>query len=449
MTRVLFAGWPFEGHVFPLLSIALAQRARGDEVVFYTGERLRPVVESQGIEVLPFDRVAPAWDRVHERQAAVHGRAQALRMQRAAFRDWLVGTIPAQVADLRAAITRVRPDVIVADGSMWGPTLILREAEPIPVAMMSTLLYALVPGRDVPLPASPLPPPRSAARRALARGVAAGIDLAARGMWRQVDALRAAEGLPPMGCAVNAYLGRLPVHLIGSVRELDLGRTDLPPGVQYVGPLVWHPPHDDATTAWLDALPQDAPWVHVTEGTSHHEQPFLLRAAAAGLAGAPAQAILTTGRDRDPAALGIGTPAPNVHVTGWLSHGELLPRCDVVVTTGGANTIVSALAAGVPLVVVPTLWDKPVNAQRVAAAGVGVRLSARRCTPETLRAAVDRVLGDPSFRRNAQAMAARMAAAPGPAGAAGLIAGLDAAGAARARHEIPARERAVHPGGDR
>lgn len=424
MTRVLFAGWPFEGHVFPLLSIALAQRERGDEVAFYTGERLRPVVESRGIEVFGFERVGPAWDRVHEHQAAARGRAQELRLQRAAFRDWLVESIPAQVADLRAVMERFRPDVIVADGSMWGPTLVLREATPIPVAMMSTLVYALVPGADVPLPGSPLAPPRSAARRAAARAVARGIDLAARNVRGRVDELRAAEGLAPMGCGVNEFLGRLPVHMIGSVRELDLGRTDLPAGVTYVGPLVWHPPHDAATAAWLDDLPDGPPWVHVTEGTSHHEQPFLLRAAAQGLAGAPFEAILTTGRDRDPEELGITATAANVHATAWLSHGELLPRCAVVVTTGGANTIVSALAAGVPLVVVPTLWDKPANAQRVVTAGVGVRLAARRCTPRALRSAVEEVLGDPGYRRRAQAMAQRLAAAPGPAGAAELVAAL-------------------------
>jgi MGT family glycosyltransferase len=163
--------------------------------------------------------------------------------------------------------------------------------------------------------------------------------------------------------------------------------------------------------------------VHVTEGTSHFQEPLLLPAAARGLAGAPVEAILTTGRERSPAALGL-PPALNVHVTDWLSHGELLPRCAAIVTTGGAQTIVSALAAGVPLVVVPTLWDKPANARRVAAAGVGVQVAPRACTPERLRAAVDDVLREPSYRRNAARMAEALAAAPGPAGAAEMIAAL-------------------------
>jgi UDP:flavonoid glycosyltransferase YjiC (YdhE family) len=418
--RLLFTCWPFEGHVFPLVSIALAARERGAEVAFYTGRRLQPTVESQAIECFPFERVQAVWERVHERERDVRGRRDSLRLQREVFRDWLVGSVPDQVADVRALMRRCRPDVIVTDGSMWGPSLVLHEAAGIPVVFASTLLYSLVPGSDAPLPGSGLGPPRGATGRAVAWGIARAVDVLARGSRRQLDEIRAAHGLGPLGCPVNEWMGRLPLYLVGSVPELDFHRRHLPPSVHYVGPLLWHPPEPPGTRAWLDAIPSDRPWVHVTEGTSHHQAAVVLRAAAGGLAGAPYEAILTCGRERDPAELALELAA-NVHVTDWLSHGELLPRCRAVVTTGGAQTIASALAAGVPLVVVPTLWDKPANARRVAAAGVGVRLAPRDCTPKRLGNAVDEVLNDPSYRSNALRIARSMAAAPGPAGAAELI----------------------------
>jgi len=216
-------------------------------------------------------------------------------------------------------------------------------------------------------------------------------------------------------------MGRLPLYLVGSVPELDFHRHDLPPSVRYVGPLLWHPREPPDALGWLDQVRADRQWVHVTEGTSHFQEPLLLPAAARGFAGAPFEAILTTGRDRDPVALRLPSAA-NVHATDWLSHGELLPRCAAIVTTGGAQTIVSALAAGVPLVVVPTLWDKPANARRVVAAGVGVQVAASACTPACLRAAVDEVLGERSYRRNAARIAQALADAPGAAGAAEMIA---------------------------
>ena len=74
--------------------------------------------------------------------------------------------------------------------------------------------------------------------------------------------------------------------------------------------------------------------------------------------------------------------------------------------------------------VVPTTWDKPDNARRVTEAGVGVRLPARHCTAERLRAAVRQVLDEPRYRAGAERLAALLAAAPGPPEAARLLEGL-------------------------
>ena len=419
--RVLFTCWPFEGHVFPQLSIALAARERGNEVAFYTGQRMRDTVRAQGIKVFPFDRVEGAWEPVQAHERAVTARRQSLRVQREAFRNWLVESIPAQVADLRAVIDHWCPDVIATDTFMWGPSLVLWEATPIPVALSAPMTFALVPGPDAPPAGSRVPPPRTVRTRAQAALVQSIIDVLAHGTRRRLDEIRASYGLVPLGSSVNAFYARLPLYMIGSVPELDLRRRDLPPSVRYVGPLLWHPPESAETLAWIDTLPTDRPWVHVTEGTSHTQQPFLLRAAARGLAGAPVQAILTTGRDRDARALGLSPLSANVHVKSWLSHRELLPRCAVVVTTGGPATIMNSLSAGVPLVVVPTTWDKSDCALRVVDAGVGVRLAARRCTSARLRAAVERVLNEPGYRAAARQIAGRLAVAPGPAGASELI----------------------------
>ncbi len=423
-TRVLFTCWPFEGHVFPQLSIALAARERGDEVAFYTGRRMRDTVRAEGMKVFPFDRVEGAWEAVRSRERAVTGRRQSLRVQREAFRNWLVESIPAQVADLRAVIDHWCPEVIATDTFMWGPSLVLWEATPIPVALSAPMTFALVPGPDAPPAGSRVPPPRTVRTRAQAALVQRIIDMLAHGTRRRLDEIRASYGLEPLCSSVNAFYARLPLYLIGSVPDLDLRRSDLPSSVRYVGPLVWHPPESPESRAWLDTLPTKVPWVHVTEGTSHTQKSFLLRAAARGLADAPVEAILTTGPERDAGTLDLGPPSANVHVKGWLSHSELLPRCAVVVTTGGPATIVASLSAGVPLIVVPTTWDKPDCALRVVDAGAGIRLSPRQCTPQRLRAAVESVLADPRYRRNAARIADRLAAAPGPAGAAELIGAL-------------------------
>ncbi|MGZ4231198.1 MAG: glycosyltransferase [Solirubrobacteraceae bacterium] len=444
--RVLFACWPFEGHVFPQLSIAAAVRDRGGQAAFYTSDKFRGTVESEGLQLFGFDRVAPTWLRVHERERAVGGRRQSLRVAHQAFRDWLVESIPSQVEDLSAVIARWRPDVIVTDASMWAPSLVLRESMPIPVALASPLIMAVIPGPDAPPPGPGLAPAHRPGGRVLQWMLGRAIDTAALPLRRRLDQLRAGYGLPPMGCGVNEFAGRLPLYLVLSVPELDLNRRDLPPSVHYVGACTWHPPEPPGTSAWLSRLRSDVPWVHVTEGTSHYQDPFLLRATARGLAGAPLEVIVTYGRGRELEQLRLGSPAANVHLAPWVSHEALLPECAALVTTGGAGTVMAGLRAGIPLVIVPTTWDKPDNARRAAEAGAALLLRPRRCTPERLRAAVRRVVTDKSFRSNARRCAALLAAAPGPPGAAQLLETLASADApARARRD---RLRLVQVNGD-
>lgn len=420
--RFLITLWPFTGHLLPQVSIALALRERGHEVAFYSGEAVRSTVEGEGFRFFAFDRVDQelafrnmrAVDTGDRRSRPGGGRLLSV------FREWLVDTIPQQVADLRGVLAEWQPDAIVTDLSLWGPIVVLHESEPIPVALSSTFMGPLIPGPDAPAFGFGLRPPRTPVQRRLHQALTGATELAAAGMRRRVDSIRAGYGLPRLGASVNRYTGRLPLYLVGNIRELDYGRRDLPPSVHYVGNCIWFP-RGEADAAWLEAIPRDRPWVHVTESTLAYGEPFLLRMAIKALAREPVEVIVTTGRHRDPRALGAGPLPSNVHATRWIGHDALLPHCAAVVTVGGKATILAAAQAGVPLVLVPTTWDKPDNARRVGETGAGISLPARRCTPEMLRDAVAEVLRVPRFRDAARRLADLLAAAPGPVGAARLL----------------------------
>ncbi len=424
--RVLITLWPFTGHLLPQMSIALALRERGNEVAFYSGEAVRERIESEGFRMFGFDKVdeVRAFELMHSIDTGDRRTRPGRGRLVSTFREWLVETIPAQVCDLRAVIGEWRPDVIATDLSLWGPIVVLWESEAIPVALSSTFMGPLIPGPDAPPLGFGLRPPRSPAGRWATRGLAAVTEFAATPLRRRVDEIRAGYSLPALGESVNRHTGRLPLYLVGNVPELDYNRHDLPDSVHYLGDYMWFPHDEGEGELWLDRIATERPWVHVTESSLASGDPFLLRTAIEALADQPVELIVTTGGQREPEDIGLRATAPNVHITRWLRHDQLLPRCSAVVTVGGKATVLAAIGAGVPLVVVPTSWDKPDNARRVTEAGAGVKLNARRCTPQSLRRAVRQVLYQRRYRAAAQRLAGLLDDAPGAARAAELLEGL-------------------------
>jgi UDP:flavonoid glycosyltransferase YjiC (YdhE family) len=113
----------------------------------------------------------------------------------------------------------------------------------------------------------------------------------------------------------------------------------------------------------------------------------------------------------------------NVHVEAWVDQADVLGEAGLVVCHGGSGTTYGALAAGVPLVVVPVFADQFANAPKVTQAGAGIQVRTvqdaqgrRRPVSQEdaprIRQAIETVLADDSYREAAQAVAAEMAAAP-------------------------------------
>jgi MGT family glycosyltransferase len=430
MARFLIAVWPFAGHVHPAIAVAHALRARGHAIAFYSGARVRSLVEGEDFRLFPFinvdeDRVSALASSEFPYSPSLWHRLRSARQMQAKFREWLLNTVPQQIDDLEAVLSEWRPDVLVCDLAFWSPILVLGETRQIPVAVLSVLAACILPGPAAPFWGNGSPRPRNAAMRFRTQIQRTLLKWLSAGFRSEVNAMRRRYGLQGVPCSVTEYAGQMPLYLVPSAPEYDYQRTDLPPSVQYVGPCLWDKPNRLPAPEWLAQLPGDQPLIYVTEATIGTTEPFLLKAAISALKDLPVQVVITTGKQRDPADLDV-EGAPNVRVEAYVPQSDLLPRTSVMVTLGGSGGVLAALKAGVPLVIVPTEWDRPENAQRVVEAGAGLRIAPNRCTPERLRAAVERVRNEPSFRENARRLAGAFGRSGGPARAARLLEGLSA-----------------------
>ena len=218
-----------------------------------------------------------------------------------------------------------------------------------------------------------------------------------------LNRVRAEGGLPPVR-GLPGLMARADRVLVCSSPSYDFGSGSVPANVRYVGPQLDDDP-GEGSVEWRAGEPGQ-PLVLVGLSSTVMRQEALLQRAADALGQAQVRGLVTTGPAVDPAV--ISAP-DNVTVTRWVRHADVLPHCSAVITHGGHGTVMKALIAGVPLVLVPLGRDQPDNAARVVYAGAGIRLR-KNTTVSALRTAISRVIDDPRYRAAARTMAARLAA---------------------------------------
>ncbi|MFI6101486.1 glycosyltransferase [Lentzea sp. NPDC051213] len=111
---------------------------------------------------------------------------------------------------------------------------------------------------------------------------------------------------------------------------------------------------------------------------------------------------------------------PNVTVHPWLPQAEVLRYADVVVHHGGSGTMLGALAAGVPQVVLPQGADQFGNAAALVSAGAAVRPEA--FSAGLIAESARLLLVDSSYREAAGQVAREIRHMPSPAVVADMLA---------------------------
>ena len=374
--KIVCATLPGPGHGHPMLAVARELARRGHEVTFvsgagHAGDALGACAR---FELLPSVQGSPL---------------HALRPYDDAS---------AQAETLRPLLERLEPDAAIVDVITVGAALAM-DAAAIPFATL--VVHPLhTPSRTLPpfgYGRSPgrLPPLRfrDAWMRANNR----------KDLERARDDLnrgRSRLGLSPSTGLYGGLSERL--VLVATLPSLEIDRPDWPPYAHVVGPCLFDVP--GARFAVPDGEP---PLVMIAPSTAY-DGDRLLGPALEAVRRLRVGAVVTAGAAEVPAEL-----PPDITTTD-ARHAEVLPHVAAVVCNGGHGTVVRALSAGVPLVVVPGHGDQQENAFRVARAGAGIQIRRRSPTPEAVARALRKVLGEPSFAAAAGRIAREAAGLRGP-----------------------------------
>jgi hypothetical protein len=170
---------------------------------------------------------------------------------------------------------------------------------------------------------------------------------------------------------------------------------------------------------WTD---RSAPLIYLTLGTVFPYMTFAAdtyRLMLRALEGLDVRVLLTVGPAFDVDR--IGTIPTNARVEPWVDQDRVLAEAAVVICHGGSGTMLGAIDAGVPMVVLPFFSDQHTNARLIERHGLGVVVE------RTADAGTDVTLGEQDVDRLVAAVRTFLDDPEASAGPAGFDDGPDAA----------------------
>lgn len=155
-------------------------------------------------------------------------------------------------------------------------------------------------------------------------------------------------------------------------------------------------------------------------GTLRNDDPEFYRACFSAFKTDRWQVVMSVGRTVDVNLLG---PTPsNFLVERSVRQTAILPHVDVFISHGGLNSVMESLYFGVPMVVIPSIKEQRLTADRIQILGCGSVLERTALTPDSLQQKACALLEDGTVKFHLGLMRKKIEASGGYKRAAEAIA---------------------------
>jgi UDP:flavonoid glycosyltransferase YjiC (YdhE family) len=362
--RVVFTTWAWPSHLYAMVPVAWACRASGHDVLVASQPELTEAILRTGLPAASVGRdvdVAPAFREILLGPGRQKGGPRVLGL----------------LADLAAAMVG---DLAALTGD-WGADLLVFE----PTAFAGPLAAAVL---GIP-----------AVRHLYGTDLMSAAGAFLPGVLGPVGETLGLHAVNPFGLAT--------IDPCPQALQVAVGSFRLP--VRYV------PHNGPGVVPPRLAGRAGRPRVCVTWGTTLsrlNPRLFLAGEVVRAIAGLDLDVVVAI----TPAQRALlGQLPTRTHVVESAPLHLLLQGCDLVVAHGGAGTTLTALASGLPLLLIPRLPDHVRHAAQVARAGAGAVVAAPVADPGVIRDQVADLLATRAYRAAAHQLRREMRLQPPPA----------------------------------
>lgn len=141
------------------------------------------------------------------------------------------------------------------------------------------------------------------------------------------------------------------------------------------------------------------PLIYASMGTLQNRLVKIFQAIAEACVELDVQLVISLGGEVRQESLPEFPGSPLV--VGYAPQLELLQKASLTITHAGLNTVLESLSYGVPMVAIPITNDQPGVAARIVWTGCGERVKLSSLNVSKLRTAIEQVLAQDSYRKNA------------------------------------------------
>lgn len=385
MRNIVFFCIPAHGHTNPTLGVVRELVSRGHQVWYYSYESMREKIEAAGARFVSCD----AFDterKLTPKDAARVGSDLALSTR------ILVDTTLALDEVVCSHMKDLQPDCIVADSmAVWGKAVARKLDIPF---VSSTTTFAFNQHSAKIMKQSPKE--------------LFSMLFSMPKIRKQIKRLR--DGGYPINSILDILQNDEHTHTVVYTSPMFQPCSEtFSHKYAFVGPSI--------RPAVGEFQKTKAALIYISMGTVNNDMLPLYRDCIKAFADSPYQVILSVGNQVSLEA--FGDIPENVAVFPHVDQIAVLEKADVFVSHCGMNSVSESLYYGVPLVMLPQTSEQKGVAERVWQLGAGLKLS--KMDANSISDAVNRIISDPSYRKNAEAISADFKQCSGARGAADKI----------------------------
>lgn len=368
MRRILFIVIPEKGHINPYIGVAQHLKKMGFTVGFYSPVDISPQLKAADLDCFVGDLIPPA-SRGADEAKVFSDKVADPKWLRGWIKSMLIDLVPGSVNSIRRAIHFFSPDIVVTDPMVYGAA-ISANIEKIPWVAISNSLNPVL-DQNI-----------------------------------QSELLQTVSWLAPLredlfnqyemtvefsGCdMISPYL-----TIAFTTPEL-VGHCGL--DVRLVGPSVPIGLRGDELEFSWTKISANVPILYMSLGSQIYYQPRMFQTVFDAVRDKPVQVVAAI-HDMNEADIMSNIPQ-NVLLATYAPQLQVLKKASILITHGGANSVMEAIRLNVPMIISPICNDQFHQAHFIRERNIGLNLDLNATTPEKCWQAIDCLLNSKNIHEN-------------------------------------------------